>query len=121
MSISVSAPEAETSDIFNVTQVTRDTPLEDIVGADLVAVDPHQTSSIHRHNEAETVLYIIEGEGVVSVGNEQTAVRAGQRLLVPRGEFHGVTTGDSPLRFLSVQSPPILNRARGTLDFEPLK
>lgn len=121
MSISMSAPEPEKSDIFHVIQVTQDTPLEDIVGADLVSVDSHQTSGVHRHNQAETVLYIIEGEGEVSVGDDQTAVRAGQRLLVPRGEFHGVSTGDSPLRFLSVQSPPILNKARGTLDFEPLQ
>lgn len=120
MAISVSAPDAETSDVFHVTQVTRDTPLEDIVGADVVSVDPHQTSSVHRHNHAETVLYIIEGEGVVRVEDEDVAVRAGQRVLIRPGQFHGVTTGDSSLRFLSVQSPPILNKARGTLDFEPL-
>ncbi len=115
----VTRPGAERNDVFDVLQVTRGTLLEETVGADLVEVEPHQTSSVHRHNEAETVLYILDGEAIIRVGDEQVAVRAGDRLLVHRGQFHGVTTADQPLRFLSVQSPPILHMASGKLDFEP--
>ena len=35
--------------------------------------------------------------------------------------FHGVRTEEESLTFLSVQSPPILDKARGTLDLEPRK
>jgi len=115
----ITRPQAERSDVFDVLQITRGTLLEKTVGADLVGVEPHQTSSVHRHNRAETVLYILEGEGMIRVGDDEVAVRAGDRLLVHRGQFHGVTTVAKPLRFLSVQSPPILHKASGALDFEP--
>ena len=121
MATNVTRPNPERNDVFDVLQVTLGTPLEEAVGADLVDVEPHRSSSVHRHNQAETVLYILDGEALIRVGDEEVAVRAGDRLLVRRGQFHGVTTGDLALRFLSVQSPPILNKARGTLDFEPLE
>ena len=44
-------PDPELNDVFNVTQVTRATELEDIVGADVVTVNPGSTSQVHRHNE----------------------------------------------------------------------
>ena len=118
MAADVTRPGPERNDVFDVLQVTLGTPLEEAVGADLVDVEPHQSSGVHRHNQAETVLYILDGEAVIRVGDDEVSVRAGDRLLVRRGQFHGVTTGERALRFLSVQSPPILNKARGTLDFE---
>ena len=75
---------------------------------------------MHRHNEAETILYILEGMGVVLVGDTPVPVAAGDRVLIHKGVFHGVRTEGSRLRFLSVQSPPILNKARDFLDLEPL-
>jgi len=114
--------EVELHDVFHVMQVTRDTPLATEVAADLVTVDPGQCSSTHRHNRAETVLYFLEGEGEVLLteSHEPVAVRAGDRLLIGKGVFHAVRTGASSLRFLSVQSPPILDVAAGTKDLEPL-
>ena len=106
--------------MFDVLQVARGTELEDIVGADVVGVEPHSTSQIHRHNLAETVLFILAGSGTVRVGEQDVPVREGDRVLIPKGTYHGVRTGAETLRFLSVQSPPILNRARDTLDLEPL-
>ncbi len=113
-------PDPELNDVFNVTQVTRATALEDIVGADVVTVNPGSTSQVHRHNEAETILYILEGMGVVLVGDTPVPVAEGDRVLIHKGVFHGVRTEGSRLRFLSVQSPPILNKARDFLDLEPL-
>ena len=113
-------PESERNDVFDVLQVARGTELEDIVGADVVGVEPHSTSQIHRHNLAETVLFILAGSGTVRVGEQDVPVREGDRVLIPKGTYHGVRTGAETLRFLSVQSPPILNQARDTLDLEPL-
>ncbi|MDE2765131.1 MAG: cupin domain-containing protein [Chloroflexota bacterium] len=114
-------PASERNDVFDVLQVARGTELEDIVGADVVGVEPHSVSQIHRHNLAETVLFILAGSGTVRAGDEDVPVREGDRLLIPKGTYHGVRTGAEALRFLSVQSPPILNRARDTLDLEPLE
>jgi mannose-6-phosphate isomerase-like protein (cupin superfamily) len=109
----------ELHDVFHVMQLTRDTDLETLVGVDHVELEPNQTSQIHRHNRAETVLYITAGSGTVVVEDVDHDVTAGDRVRIRPGEFHGVRTGDAPLRFISVQSPPILDKSTGTLDLEP--
>jgi len=113
----------EQHDVFLVTQVTRDTPLESVVGTDLVEIEPHQESSMHRHNNSETVLYFTAGSGEVLLTEsyEAVPVSAGERLLVGKGVFHAVRTHDSPLSFVSVQSPPILDKHAGTRDLEPIE
>ncbi len=109
----------ERHDVFDVLQVTRDTPLEHLVAADLVVVEPGRTSNVHRHNRAETVLYILDGASDVLVGEDTVKVRKGDRVLVGKGVFHGFVTHDQSVTFLSVQSPPILDEKTGELDFEP--
>ena len=76
--------------------------------------------SFHRHNEAETVLLILDGAGFVRVGDESIPAAPGMRIRVGKGVYHGVRTEGQPLRFLSVQSPPILDKEGGRLDLEPL-
>jgi mannose-6-phosphate isomerase-like protein (cupin superfamily) len=111
----------ENYDVFEVTQITRGTPLESVVAADLVSVTPGRTSTVHRHNEAETVLLILSGSGTIFVGESSLSVSKGARVHIGKGVFHGVRTEGESLTFLSIQSPPILDKARGTLDLEPRK
>lgn len=112
--------EVELHDVFQVMQLTRGTKLEADVAADLVQMDADQVSQIHRHNLAETVLYFLDGAAIVRVGDSDVPVQAGDRLTIGRAVFHGVRTPDSPCRFLSVQTPPILNKSTGFRDLEPL-
>jgi quercetin dioxygenase-like cupin family protein len=109
----------DVNDVFQVMQLTRGTELESIVGADYVRLDPEQTSKIHRHNRAETVLYILDGNGVVVVEDVDHNVVTGDRIRIRTGQYHGVRTEASALVFLSVQSPPILDKSTGVLDLEP--
>jgi quercetin dioxygenase-like cupin family protein len=111
--------EVELHDVFNVMQLTRDTDLESLVGVDHVSLQPQQTSQIHRHNRAETVLYMLSGSGVVVIDDTDHHVAAGDRIRIRAGAFHGVRTDESSLTFLSVQSPPILDKSTGVLDLEP--
>jgi quercetin dioxygenase-like cupin family protein len=111
--------ETELHDVFHVTQVTRSTPIEDAVGADLVAMEPGKASQTHRHNFSETVLYLISGKATVFVDDQPHAVKQGDRLLIRKAEFHSVaTSADSGCEFLSVQTPPILTKATGFRDLE---
>ena len=114
--------DVEQHDVFAVMQLTRDTALGSLVGTDLVRVEAHSVSDMHRHNRAETVLYFTAGAGEVVVHREHVAipVRAGDRLELPAGTFHALRTRDEALEFVSVQSPPILDVATGVLDLEPL-
>jgi mannose-6-phosphate isomerase-like protein (cupin superfamily) len=111
----------EHHDVFEVTQITRGTLLESVVAADLVSIAPGRASEVHRHNEAETVLLILDGSGTVLVGESSLHLSKGARVLIGKGVFHGVRTERESLTFLSIQSPPILDKAQGTLDLEPLK
>lgn len=111
----------ERQDVFDVLQVTRSTSLESLVGADLVEVAEGQVSSIHRHNRAETVLYFLSGTARVVLGDDVVQVRSGDRVRIGQGVYHGVRTPDGPCSFLSVQVPPILDKATGILDLEPLE
>ncbi len=106
-------------DVFDVVQVTHGTPLQSSVAADIVVVQPGGTSGIHRHNDAETVLYMLDGAGAIVVDGADVPVVAGDRVLVGKAVFHGVKTEDQALTFLSVQSPPILDQASGHMDLEP--
>lgn len=122
---SPSATEARLSDVptepfgvFEVKQLTRGTALESVVAADWVRIGPGKTSEVHRHNHAETVLWIVEGSGTVIVDGTDYPVEAGSRIAIARGIYHGVRTDHDSLVFLSVQSPPILDTAEGTLDLE---
>ncbi len=111
--------EVELHDVFYVTQVTRDTPIEAVVGADMVRMDPGKDSQTHRHNFSETVLFFSSGKATVFVNDVPHSVCAGDRLLIGKAEFHSVSTPeDSGCEFLSVQTPPILTKASGFRDLE---
>jgi len=113
------APVVERFDVFDVQQVTRGTALESIVAADMVCIGTHAKSQVHRHLRSETVLFILEGRARAIVGEQTIDVQAGDRVLINKGVYHGFETAASSLRFLSVQSPPILDEATGRLDLEP--
>lgn len=111
--------DVELHDVFYVTQVTRDTPIEEAVGADLVRMDPGQASQTHRHNFSETVLFFSSGKATVFIDDVPHTVQSGDRLLIRKAEFHSVSTPeDSGCEFLSVQTPPILTKATGFRDLE---
>jgi oxalate decarboxylase/phosphoglucose isomerase-like protein (cupin superfamily) len=114
--------EVERHDVFDVMQLTRDTPLESLVAADLVAVETGQTSQMHRHNNAETVLFFTAGSGevILTADNIAVPVRQGDRLRIPKGMFHAVRTTTDRVEFISIQSPPILDVGAGTKDLEPI-
>ena len=111
----------ELYDVFYVTQLTRGTVLENLVAVDRVLVYPDQCSQTHRHNQAETVLFIEEGSGIITINNEENQVACGDRICIPKGAWHSVRTFWSKLVFISIQSPPIHDEATGRHDLEGLE
>lgn len=107
--------------VFEVKQLTRGTALDSIVAADWVKIAPGLTSQSHCHQKAETVLWIVEGHGTVTIDREDYQVKPGDRLAIGKGLYHRVRTNEEAITFLSVQVPPILDKEHGLLDLVPAK
>jgi quercetin dioxygenase-like cupin family protein len=57
---------------------------------DVYCLLPGQSQKPHRHDGADKVYAVAEGEVVVQVGAETTLVGPGQAVLAPAGEEHGL-------------------------------
>jgi len=67
---------------------------------------PGASVTPHHHEVLEEVYYIIEGTGVMTVGDEQREVGEGDAIYIPKNHRHTLTnTGQTPMRLLLVCGP----------------
>lgn len=66
---------------------------------------PGQTTEPHLHKKSEELYFILEGEGILSIGGESRPVSTGDCALIPPGSLHSIRAV-SPLRFLCCCAPP---------------
>jgi len=75
------------------------------IGFNWMELQPGKTSyPYHYHTGIEEGLYILSGDGLLRIGKEQVAVRAGDYAAFPPGPDYANTltnTGTEPLRYLS--------------------
>ena len=70
-----------------------------------VEIEPGGEQRIHRH-VPEQVYYMLEGEGMMTVGDERAFVASGDCIFVPGGERHGIRNeGGALLRYFSAAAP----------------
>jgi oxalate decarboxylase/phosphoglucose isomerase-like protein (cupin superfamily) len=69
--------------------VTRDTVGSEDSVFGLTYFPPGSRHEIHRHENAEEVEYLVAGEGVARVGDDDVAMGAGDTVFVPRNDYHG--------------------------------
>lgn len=81
-------------------------------------IAPGDRKSLHREHHAETVWFILDGEGEFYPDPETVIpIKAGMMAHAYPWEWHGMgNTGDRPLRYLSVEGPK-LNRARASVEY----
>lgn len=79
----------------------------DKLHCNLYCFEPGQQNSLHRHPESDEVVLCLEGEGIIVVGTEQRAIKAGETVLVPMNTPHGYinTSRDSRMIISVVQCP----------------
>ena len=69
-------------------------------------VRPGQRTLLHRHRESEEIYHVTSGEGLMHLGAEVFAIRAGDTVVILPGIPHRVeATGTVPLRILCCCSP----------------
>jgi mannose-6-phosphate isomerase-like protein (cupin superfamily) len=68
---------------------------------------PGRSSLPHKLKTASEVYYILEGEGLLVIGEESERVRPGQAVYIPPASVQFLrNTGKQDLKFLCLVSPP---------------
>ena len=72
----------------------------------LVEMGKNGFQHIHSH-KTEQSYFIIEGKGVMTVGNEKRKIKCGDCVFIPSNISHGLkNTGGTKLKYLSAGAPP---------------
>lgn len=72
----------------------------------LLCYEAQQELPLHRHEASDEFFYVLEGEGLFSVGEEKLVVKAGIACVAPCGVMHGIkNSGKARLAVLSLQAP----------------
>ena len=61
---------------------------------------------VHQHQEADEVLFVLEGTGFGILDDTRTPVEKGSAIYIPQGVWQGVENPDSELLLLWVVAPP---------------
>jgi mannose-6-phosphate isomerase-like protein (cupin superfamily) len=70
-------------------------------------VQPGKSTTRHRHLKSEELYFILQGEGLMTLGDEKFEVRVQDTVCIPPGTPHCIkNTGDKPLHILCACSPP---------------
>jgi mannose-6-phosphate isomerase-like protein (cupin superfamily) len=67
-----------------------DLPLLRNLTVSLTELNPRKSTTGHSHLEADEVYIFIKGRGVMKVDGKMLAIKSGDIILVPAGDFHKV-------------------------------
>lgn len=72
----------------------------------LEATEPaHFGPPLHVHRDAAEAFYVLEGEYVIFIDDEETRCPAGSFVYIPAGAVHGFRVGDGPAKKLNLYVP----------------
>ena len=67
---------------------------------------PGECATAHRHLKTEEIYFILEGQGIMRVGEDEASVGPGDAIAIPPGAEHHIrNTGNITLRFLCCCAP----------------
>ena len=70
-----------------------------------IVVNPGKRLSLQRHQKRTEHWYIISGEALVTLDNQQLNLQAGQAVDIPRGAVHRVENpGSNEMAFIEIQT-----------------
>jgi quercetin dioxygenase-like cupin family protein len=73
---------------------------------DVYCLEPGQAQKPHKHEAADKVYAVLEGEVEARIGGESALVRAGEAVLAPAGIDHGVQNSSAARAALLVFMAP---------------
>ena len=70
-------------------------------------IQPGERTRLHRHAESDEIYYVLEGKGVLTLGEKLYSLKARSCVFLPAGSVHAVRCdGDEALRILCICAPP---------------
>ena len=77
----------------------------------VMTIAPGQDGGPEETHAGEQVVFVVEGEAIVTIEGTAPEARAGVCVLIPAGVLHHVRNpGAQPLFFLTVYAPPAYSR-----------
>ena len=71
-----------------------------------IMIPPGKSSAPHYHQESEELYYILKGEGLMKIDQQQFRLKSGQTCLIKPGEIHQIINErNEDLEFLAVCIP----------------
>ncbi len=66
-------------------------------------LDPGKKLEAHKHLDMEEIFYILEGSGILTVGDENENINNGDVIVVPLNHPHCIeNTGRNTIKFLTI-------------------
>lgn len=73
---------------------------------------------MHYHAFHTENVMVIEGKGIMKLGDKEFEIKEGDLIVIPKGTKHLVkSTGEKPLKVISVQSPYFDGKDRVMVDY----
>ncbi|UKN02639.1 cupin domain-containing protein [Paracrocinitomix mangrovi] len=112
-------------DIYNTKDIKPDSSYDNI-HVKKIADDSLQTSFViwvkesvrpHKHAHHTENIYVLEGKGEMTVGDEKFVIKKGDYFSIPKNTPHALKVLSSkPIKVLSIQSPKFAGKDRIFLD-----
>ncbi|WP_048198376.1 cupin domain-containing protein [Methanocella arvoryzae] len=85
----------------------------------VIDFQPWQALSMHKNPGSDTLLYVVQGQGIMFVDDEEKSVDANEAIYVPAGSAYGIMAADNPMTVMSIQGPvPVESEEVGGLEYE---
>ena len=69
--------------------------------------------ALHKHAHHTEIVRVLEGKGVMTLGEQTLKIKKGDFFIIPQGTAHSVqTTSKKPLKALSIQAPKFEGKDR---------
>ena len=67
----------------------------------------------HKHEHHSEVIYVIEGKGEMTIGNNSFKIKTGDYFKIPKNTYHALKVSDTiPIKVISVQAPEFFGKDR---------
>ncbi len=81
--------------------------------SDLYCFEPGQTQKAHAHAGEDKIYFVLEGEGVFQVDEDEETISKGSAVIAPAGSVHGVSNRSSESLVCLVFMAPKPSHAKG--------